>query len=268
MQLVSGGAWRKYFKVAEISFTNRIVYLADHFASSIFLILILFIFSQLWKTVLGPSEEIAGLNSTAMLWYMLFTEMIALSTPRTHQLVSEDVKSGDLAYKLVRPCSYILYYFAVYGGEFIIRAVTNLTVGSAFAHLAGGPLAVDWSKLGWVLLGFVLAAAVNFLVCFCVALLAFWLEETRPFFWILNKMTFIFGGLLVPVEAYPEGLRRISYLLPLRYSFSAPARLVVDFDYSLLRQMLAGQLIWAVLLASLAALMFRKGVRRVHVHGG
>ena len=83
MQLVSGGAWRKYFKVAEISFTNRIVYLADHFASSIFLILILFIFSQLWKTVLGPSEEIAGLNSTAMLWYMLFTEMIALSTPRT-----------------------------------------------------------------------------------------------------------------------------------------------------------------------------------------
>src|SRR5690606_4361810 len=127
MQLVSGGAWRKYFKVAEISFTNRIVYLADHFASSIFLILILFIFSQLWKTVLGPSEEIAGLNSTAMLWYMLFTEMIALSTPRTHQLVSEDVKSGGLAYKLVRPCSYILYYFAVYGGGFIIRAVTNLT---------------------------------------------------------------------------------------------------------------------------------------------
>ena len=268
MQLVSGGALRKYVRIAEISFTNRVVYLADHFASSIFLILILFIFSQLWKTVLGPSGEIAGLDSTAMLWYMLFTETIALSIPRAHYLVSEEVKSGDVAYKLIRPYSYILYYFAAYCGEFAVRAATNLSVGAAFAYLTMGPLTVNWGKFGWVLLGFALATSINFLVCFCVALLAFRLEETRPYFWILNKMTFIFGGLLVPVEAYPEGLRRISYLLPLRYSFSAPARLVVDFDYSLLWQMLAGQLVWTVLLAALAAVMFRKGVRRVHVHGG
>lgn len=267
MQLVRG-AFRKYLKVAEISCINRVIYLTDHLASSIFLILILFIFSQLWKTVLGPGGELAGLDRTAMLWYMVFTEMIALSTPKTHLEVGEDVKSGALAYKLVRPYSYILYYFGAYCGEFLVRAVTNLTVGAAFAYLTMGPPAVDWGKLGWVLLGFGLAAAINFLVYFCLALLAFWLEETRPLFWILHKLIFIFGGLLVPVEAYPEGLQRLSYLLPLRYSFSAPARLAVDFRYPLLWQMLTGQLIWASLLAALAAALFRKGVHRVHVHGG
>src|SRR5690606_40185397 len=112
MQLARGGAVRKYLRVAEISLTNRLAYLADHLVSSIFLILILFIFSQLWKTVLGTEGQIAGLDRTRMLWYMVFTEVIALSTPGTHSLVSEEVKSGDIAYKLVRPYSYILYYFS------------------------------------------------------------------------------------------------------------------------------------------------------------
>lgn len=268
MQLVRGGAVSKYLMVAEISWTNRVVYLADHFASSTFLILILFIFSQLWKTVLGRGGEVAGLDSTRILWYMVFTEVIALSAPGFHHMVSEEVKSGDIAYKLVRPYSYILYYFAAYCGEFLVRFITNLTIGAVFAYLNVGPLAVEWAKLGWVVLGFVLAAAINFLVCFSLALLAFWLEDNRPFFWILNKMTFIFGGLFVPVEAYPEGLRRISYLLPLRYSFSAPARLAVDFDYIILQQMLTGQLVWVIVLAVLVTAVFRKGVRRVHVHGG
>ena len=172
MQLARGGAVRKYLRVAEISLTNRLAYLADHLVSSIFLILILFIFSQLWKTVLGTEGQIAGLDSTRMLWYMVFTEVIALSTPGTHSLVSEEVKSGDIAYKLVRPYSYILYYFSSHCGEYAVRFVTNLLVGSAFAYLAMGPLAVPLAKLGWVLLGLALAAAINFLVSFSGGLLA------------------------------------------------------------------------------------------------
>ena len=71
MQLVRAGHLKKYLQVAEINLTNRVVYLADHFASSIFLLLILFIFSQLWRTVLGASGTLAGLDSTGMLWYMV-----------------------------------------------------------------------------------------------------------------------------------------------------------------------------------------------------
>ncbi|MGB4250640.1 MAG: ABC transporter permease, partial [Limnochordia bacterium] len=74
--------------------------------------------------------------------------------------------------------------------------------------------------------------------------------------------------LFIPVEAYPQGLRLVSYLLPLRYSISGPALLVVNFDYAFLWQLLAGQLVWVLLLAALVTAMFRKGVRRVHVHGG
>jgi len=268
MQLAGTRALHKYLRVAEVSLTNRIVYVADHLASSLFLILILFIFSQLWRTVLGEGGEIAGLDSTHMLWYMLFTEVMTLSTPNSHRMVSEEVKSGDIAYKLVRPYSYILYYFAVHCGEFAIRCLTNLTIGAVFAYFVMGPLPVHWAQLLWAALSTCLAAAVNFLMSFSLALLAFWLEDNRPFFWIQNKMIFIFGGLFIPVEAYPAGLRLVSYLLPLRYGVSAPARLLVDFNLAMACQLLTGQIIWTALLGLLVWAMFRKGVRRVHVNGG
>ena len=76
------------------------------------------------------------------------------------------------------------------------------------------------------------------------------------------------GGLFIPVEAYPAGLRLVSYLLPLRYGVSAPARLLVDFNLAMACQLLTGQIIWTALLGLLVWAMFRKGVRRVHVNGG
>lgn len=268
MQLARIRSLRKYLQVAEISLTNRVVYLADHFASSIFLLLILFIFSQLWKTVLGTGGRIAGLNSAGMLWYMVFTEVIVISTPAYHRLVSDEVKSGDIAYKLVRPYSYTLYYLAAHCGEFAIRFVTNLAIGAVFAYLTMGPLKVAWAQLGWVFIGLSLAVVINFLMNFSLALLALWFEDNRPFFWIQSKLVFIFGGMFVPVEAYPAGLRIMSYLFPMRYGVSAPARLMVDFDYAFLRQMFFGQLVWFTILSLIVSVMFRKGVRRIHVHGG
>lgn len=235
MQLARIRSLRKYLQVAEISLTNRVVYLADHFASSIFLLLILFIFSQLWKTVLGTGGRIAGLNSAGMLWYMVFTEVIVISTPAYHRLVSDEVKSGDIAYKLVRPYSYTLYYLAAHCGEFAIRFVTNLAIGAVFAYLTMGPLKVAWAQLGWVFIGLSLAVVINFLMNFSLALLALWFEDNRPFFWIQR---------------------------------SAPARLMVDFDYAFLRQMFFGQLVWFTILSLIVSVMFRKGVRRIHVHGG
>ena len=76
MQLVRAGHLKKYLQVAEISLTNRVVYLGRSFSRAAFSsLLILFIFSQLWRTVLGAGGTLAGLDSTGMLWYMVFTEV-------------------------------------------------------------------------------------------------------------------------------------------------------------------------------------------------
>ena len=257
----------KYLKIAEISLTNRLAYLSDHLASSLFLLLILFIFAQLWQTIL-QNGQIAGFNKVQMLWYMVFTEVIVLSTPSTHRAINQEVKSGDIAYKLTRPYSYPLYYFFSHCGEFVVRFITNLAIGGTFAYLMMGPIEIQWQFLGWWMLGLFLAVTIMFLLYFALALLAFWLEDNTPFLWIFSKMTFIFGGLFVPVEAYPEALRLISYILPLRYGVSAPARLAISFDHQFFRQMLTGQVIWVVLLSTIVATMYRKGVKRINVNGG
>ncbi len=259
--------WVKYLQIAAISLNNRLAYGIDHLTSSFFLLLILFVFSQLWKTVLGEGQ-LAGLGMVQMLWYFAFTEAITLSTPGTHRTLSEEVKSGDIAYGLIRPFYYPSYYLALHWGEFVIRFATNILVGSVFTYFVMGRLEMQWTYFPLWALGISLAVSLNFLVLFSIALIAFWIEDNQPFFWIYSKMIFIFGGLFVPVEAYPAGLRQVSNLLPFRYGVSAPARLIVQFEWSLFWQMLMGQLIWILLMGALVICLFRKGVRKLHVHGG
>lgn len=259
--------WAKYLRIGEISFLNRLAYLGDHLSGSLFLLLVLFVFSQLWKTALADGE-IAGFDMVQMLWYMVFTEVILLSNPSIHRTISDEVKNGEIAYKLARPYSYPLYYYWLHLGEFAVRFLTNLAVGGAFAYLVMGPLGLSLSYAPLWLLGIVLAVSLNFLMVFTLALISFWVEDNSPFFWVHSKVMFIFGGLFVPVEAYPPALRSISYLLPFRYGLSAPARLMVDFRWDMFGQMMVGGLIWVILLSLLVRLLFTKGVARVNVHGG
>ena len=70
-----------------------------------------------------------------------------------------------------------------------------------------------------------LAFLLQFLIKMSLALLAFWVEDTGPFFWIYSKVLFTLGGLFVPIDIYPEWLRRVAVMMPFNYVLYQPARL-------------------------------------------
>ena len=43
-----------------------------------------------------------------------------------------------------------------------------------------------------------------------IGLLAFWLEEVSPVFWIVQKAIFILGGLFLPIDFFPPGLAAVA----------------------------------------------------------
>jgi ABC-2 type transport system permease protein len=101
-----------------------------------------------------------------------------------------------------------------------------------------------------------------------IGLAAFWVEDTAPFYWIYQKILFIIGGLIIPLDVYPEFLQKLSKWLPFNYILWGPARLFVRFDTALLKQVLLNQAIWIGITGALAHLIYRRGVRKVVVHGG
>ena len=191
---------RKYTAVLRVSVANNLAYIIEVVFRTLFLVVFIYVFEQLWKTTFAVRGITAldGFDINTMIWYLAATETLALSLPQLTRLVDEEVRSGQLAYLLGRPCSYVLYHFAQYLGERLVRLVLNSAVAFTIALIFVGPPPFTWmGLLAWPLVVF-LAASIEYVVYFSIGLLAFWTEETTPFFLIVNRLALVLGGVLAP----------------------------------------------------------------------
>src|SRR4051794_28372011 len=98
----------KYGAVLGMSITNNLAYAGEVLLRSLFLVLLVFVFIQLWNTMYGVLQvpTIGGFTIAQMVWYFAFAEAIILSAPRLANRIDQEVKSGDVAYRLNKPYNY------------------------------------------------------------------------------------------------------------------------------------------------------------------
>ncbi|RAV20461.1 ABC transporter permease [Paenibacillus contaminans] len=259
----------KYAAIGKVTVRNQFAYIFDALLRSLFLLVILYILIQLWKVTYGGmgTERIAGYTFGQMIWYLIVSESIIMASPRVTTTVEEEVKTGAIAYLMTRPFSYIGYQYATYMGEASVKLLINLTLGSLLGLALIGPPDLGWGSLAfWPVAA--LAYTVNFIIRMCLALAAFWVEETQGLTLVYDKLLFTIGGMLLPLELFPEALRRICEWLPFQTIVYFPAKTAVRFDAGALQHMIGVQLVWGAVLAALLAFIYRKGAKRLNVNGG
>lgn len=259
----------KYAAIGKVTVRNQFAYIFDALFRSLFLLVILYILIQLWKVTYGGmgTERIAGYTFGQMIWYLIVSESIIMASPRVTTTVEEEVKTGAIAYLMTRPFSYIGYQYATYMGEASVKLLINLTLGSLLGLALIGPPDLGWGSLAfWPVAA--LAYTVNFIIRMCLALAAFWVEETQGLTLVYDKLLFTIGGMLLPLELFPEALRRICEWLPFQAIVYFPAKTAVRFDAGALQHMIGVQLVWGAVLAALLAFIYRKGAKRLNVNGG
>jgi len=228
------------------------------------------VFMALWTTAFGVSgqAELSGYRLAEMVWYLAMTETITLSSSRVFIEISEEVKAGNLAYTLARPLSYPFYQVANSLGYSAPRFLLNLLTAAAVVGLgmrqAAGSLPGLLTFLGMAALALVLDA----LVAVLIGLLAFWIEEVTPVFWIYQKLLFTVGGLFLPLEMFPDWLRHVAEWLPFQFVTYVPARAFVAFEPEFVLRAAGGQVAYIAVLVALVALVWRRARRRLVVHGG
>ncbi len=263
-------AFRKYREVLLVTAQSSLAYPLEAFSRAGFMAVVIFVFIQLWRVTFRVSAQgsFAGYDLSRMIWYLVLTETIVMSSPRTFDKIDQEVKSGDLSYTLSRPYSYPLFHFAQYLGNMLLVLPVNFAVGAGLALALAGP--PHLSPAGWpvVALAALLAICLNFTVELTIGLTAFWFEDTYAFFWIYQKLTFTLGGLFLPLVLFPSGLRQVAARLPFSSIAYGPARLTAGFDAGLALGTLGTQLGWIALLAGIAFLIYRGGISRLSINGG
>jgi ABC-2 type transport system permease protein len=260
----------KYWAVLRIDARQQLAYRGEFLMRGVMIAMFLFIFCWLWSAIyaIGGQDELAGFRLSQVVWYLAMTETMILSGSRIFDEISAAVKSGDLAYTLVRPYSYVGFQIAHSLGLTFPRMALNFAVASLVVVPFVRSVETSLPGIAGFLVLALFGAILDAMIAVLIGLTAFFIEEVRPVHWIYSKLLMSVGGMFLPLDMFPDWLRRISEWLPFRFIIYAPARTFVTFEASFFVRALAGQLIYCGVMALALALVWHWGQRRLVAHGG
>lgn len=259
----------KYLAVLRVSAASNLAYMFEVVFRALFLVVLIYILGQLWRTTFAQHGSLLlGFTVNSMVWYLAAAETIATSMPALTRRIDQEVRSGELAYLLGRPCSYILYNYAHYLGERFVRLLLNGVIASLVALLFVGPPQFSWQgAVVWPFMAF-LAISIEFVCYFAIGLLAFWTENTQSFSFIFSRLTLVLGGVLAPIEIFPQPLRSIAQIMPFSTMLYGPSRVLVHFTVGVFAQLVLQQIITLAIAGLLLLILYTIASRRVSINGG
>lgn len=224
---------------------------------------LLLVFSQLWRVVpFGTSDP------RAPVWYIAVTEWVLLSIPMVHLELERDFSTGDVAYFLPQPVSYVSLKLAEAMGQYVVRLAIIGAFGLPAAFLATGGLPADARGLPFAVPLALLAGALGVVVQTTIGVLSIWLTDVSPVYWIWQKSCFFLGGLVLPLDVYPAWLREASRWTPFSALLYGPGRTALGFHPAALVESAASLVVWTLTALVVLRLVVARGLRVLDVNGG
>lgn len=268
-----GGRLRRYLPFATSSFQAMLQYRSNFFVSLATTATSTAVVVFLWRTVYAdsPGTGPGGFGIDGITTYLIAAQVLAvLHANQVDSEIGQDILRGDIAVALIRPVSYP-----------VMRIFTALPVVVANVLMVGLPTLLFFAVLFPLLLPtptdlllFLLATVPSVAIAFSVNMLVGLSGIVTTNIWgvriVKESVVVFFAGQLVPISLMPAPLAAVAAVLPFQSMVYAPVRLLLGHygGPAEAAAILAGQLVWAVLLVGACALLWRVFLRRVQVLGG
>ena len=214
----------------------------------------------------------AALPYANAIWSMglYFAFIMGLGLRNVFRLAEKDVVTGNVEVSIVKPLDWRLVKVCQLIGR---NGIESLAMMVAFTItllvLVGIP---DASFMTWqfligyvvlVILGIVTASALYL----TIGLAAFWLNDAKSVFRIVDKFVMIFGGAFVPLALLPDVVQTV-----VRYSpFGVYGAVTQLFNPGLLTHLiptLIAGIFWSVVMLATCQFIWHKAQQRIEVNGG
>jgi ABC-2 type transport system permease protein len=259
---------KKYLQISKINFLNNIQYFGEFIFKSLFILIILFIFTNLWQVIYSSKQTIEGFTLAMMIWYLLMTESIFTSTWSIVKEINQDVQSGEIAYKLNKPYNYVFYYFFKSISHSLTGFALTFTLGGILVYILVGGINFNLIFSPLILFSAVLAIILDIFILISIGLTAFWVEDNNSFKWVYDKIIFTIGGMLLPLEVFPKWISGTLQYLPFSFVSYFPAKIFVNFNIGEFIFVSLFQILYILFFIGLALIIFKIGSRRININGG
>ena len=180
------------------------------------------------------------------------------------------VRSGNVAYELVRPLNLYALWFsraiAMRAAPTLLRAIPMFIVAGLLFGMAAPP---SWASAGaWA---FATLGAL-LLSCATTTLLnisLLWTVSGDGITILVTTAAILLSGLMIPMPLFPDWAQPVLRILPFRGVGDSPFRLYMGhIPPDQVVAVVAHQVVWTLALIALGYRMLRRGMRRLVVQGG
>ena len=122
--------------------------------------------------------------------------------------ITDDIKSGSIAYTLNKPYSYVIYIIVKNFGEISIKFLLYVILAIITGFIFIGPIDFNILNLPFIIIVFLLSFIINAVIRVIISMLSFYIEDSTPFHWLYDKVIIVLG-IICPIEIFPKVLEPI-----------------------------------------------------------
>ena len=228
----------------------------------------------IWGAIFeAKGGKINNFDYASVVYYFLLVLVLdSLITPGDDEWqVATDIRDGQMNSFLVKPMNYLVYRMALFVSNRLLYTVVTLPViilvFVVFQHYLVWPS--SWAT--WILatISVFLAACLQFLISYSVAMLAFWMLEISTVVFIIYSFEYFLSGHMFPLGFMPMAFQEILRLLPFPYELYFPISIFMGKVHgAALWEGLLIQFCWVLIIAFGANALWQCGLRRYQAVGG
>lgn len=237
------------------------------FINTIVVTLILF---GIFQVAFAQTGSIRGLTFAAAMWSLaMYSLWWGIGIRNIFTDVAMSIKDGSIETRIVRPQHFLAYITAFRLGKQVNFFVLQILVNAVLLLLLVGLPPVD-PTLTWLastMALFVGGMIIAMFMYISIGLTTFWLDDSMPVMWIVDKSTMILGGSFVPVALLPSSVRTFAEWSPFGAIMSFAQAFSPDFAGRFM-SLFIPQILWIFLLGLLCTGMWNRGRKKIAINGG
>jgi ABC-2 type transport system permease protein len=228
----------------------------------------------IWRAIFeAKGEAINDFDYASIVFYFLLVLVLeSLITPGDDEWqVAADIRDGQMNGFLVKPMNYLTYRVALFVSNRLLYTAVTLPVVIVvfvfFQHYLVWPS--SWATWTLSLISVLLAAALQFLISYSMAMLAFWMLEISTVVFIIYSFEYFLSGRMFPLGMMPVPIQNVLRLLPFPYELYFPISIFMgQVNGAALWQGLLIQSSWVLIIAFGANTLWQRGLKRYQAVGG
>ena len=264
----------KYWKLFGIGIQNTFVYRWNFLLRTVFGIVPLVGTVFLWQAIFHSKKApIEGYEYSSMIFYFMLTVFLDnLITPTEDEWqIAAEIRDGRISAFLIKPLNYLAYRVSLYLSYRLLYIsvvlIPILFLGWIFRENIQFPKhAITWVAFAGSTL---LAACLQFLIAYSLAMIAFWVLEISTIVFILYSFEYFLSGHIFPLDIMPHWLQGFIHWSPFTYELFFPAQIFMErAQGAALAEGLMIQAGWVALAYGIATVLYARGVRKYQAVGG